>query len=248
MTDSPPAARVFRLQPGATLAAAIGVLLLIGLGIWQLDRLQWKGGLIAERQSRSQAEAIPVPASDADGAALDFQHARAAGSFDHAQELFLAARSLNGNPGYHVVTPLRLADGRTLLVDRGWIPIERKDPAQRAEGQIEGPIEIDGLLRLPRAQNWLEPDNEPQNDIWFWVDLPAMGAEIGVPPDRLLPFFLEAGPAANPGGFPIGGQSRTTLPNDHLQYAITWFALALALVGVWFFYCWRPEGDGGTGR
>jgi len=241
MTDSSSPTRVFRLQPGATVAAAIGVLLLIGLGVWQLDRLAWKTGLIAERQAQSQAAAIPLPPSDADAATLNFRHAKATGRFDNGQELFLAARSLNGNPGYHVVTPFHLDDGRVLLVDRGWIPIERKNPAERAEGQIEGPTGIDGLIRLPRTQNWLEPDNEPQNGIWFWVDLPAMGAEIGVPPERLVPFFLEAGPAANPGGFPIGGQSRTELPNDHLQYAITWFALALGLVGVWFFFCWRPE-------
>jgi len=241
MTDKPTATRVFRLQPGATIAAAIGVLFLIGLGVWQLDRLAWKEGLIAERQAQSQAAAIPLPASDTDPATLNFRHAVATGSFDNTKELLLAARSLNGNPGYHVVTPFHVDDGRVLLVDRGWIPIERKDPAKRAEGQIEGHTAIDGLIRLPRAQNWLEPDNEPQNAIWFWVDLPAMGAEIGVPPERLAPFFLEAGPAENPGGFPIGGQSRTELPNDHLQYAITWFALAVGLIGVWFFFCWRPE-------
>ena len=241
MTDSPRTIRVFRLQRGATIAAGIAFLLLIGLGVWQLERLQWKDALIAERETGSRAAPIELPAGGAELGGLDFRHAHATGSFDHAREMLLAARSMNGNPGYHVVTPFKLDDGRTLLVDRGWIPLDRKDPATRAAGQIAGAAEIDGLIRLPRAQHWLEPDNEPAKAIWYWVDLPAMGAAAGVEADRLAPVYLEAGSAPNPGGFPIGGQSRIELSNDHLQYALTWFALAAGLAGVWFFYCWRPE-------
>jgi len=234
--------RVFRLQPGATVAAAIGIVVMIGLGVWQLERLQWKEGLIAEREAGSTAAPIEIPAQDADLTGLDFRRAEATGAFDHAHEMLLAARSMNGNPGYHVVTPFLMADGRTLLVDRGWIPLEKKDPASRAEGQIAGAATIEGLIRLPRPQHWLEPDNEPAKAMWYWVDLAAMGEAAGVPGGKLAPVYLEAGPAPNPGGFPIGGQSRIELPNDHLQYAITWFALAAALAGVWFFYCWRPVG------
>lgn len=238
--------RVFRLQPGATIAAAVGIVAMIGLGIWQLERLAWKEGLIAEREAGSQAAPVEIPAGDTDLTGLDFRHAHATGRFDHAHEMLLAARSMNGNPGYHVVTPFLLADGRTLLVDRGWIPLERKEPASRAEGEIEGETEIDGLIRLPRPQHWLEPDNEPEKAMWYWVDLDAMGEAAGVAEGELAPVYLEAGPAPNPGGFPIGGQSRIELPNDHLQYAITWFALAAGLAGVWFFYCWRPaEPDAG---
>lgn len=248
MTDNPRPIRVFRLQRGATIAAGIAFLLLIALGVWQLERREWKEALIAEREAGSAAAAIAIPAAGADPTGLDFHRAQAAGSFDHARELLLAARSMNGNPGYHVVTPFQLVDGRTLLVDRGWIPLERKDPAARSEGQVMGRVELDGLIRLPRDQHWLEPDNEPAKAVWYWVDLPAMGAAAGVPEGALAPVYLEAGPASNPGGFPIGGQSRIALPNDHLQYAITWFALAAGLAGVWFFYCWRAEGEGGAAR
>jgi surfeit locus 1 family protein len=244
MSASATSHRVFRLQPGATVAAGIGILVLIGLGIWQLDRLQWKTALIAAREAASTAEPIGVPAQGADLAGLDFRRAHATGQFDHAREMLLAARSMNGNPGYHVVTPFVMTDGRTLLVDRGWIPPERQDPARRAEGQIAGETEVEGLIRLPRAQHWLEPDNDPAHGTWFWVDPAAMGEAAGVPEGKLAPVYLEAGPAPNPGGFPIGGQSRVALPNDHLQYAITWFALAAGLAGVWFFYCWRPEEEG----
>src|SRR5258705_9145226 len=205
------AGRVFRPKPGATIAAGIVFVILIGLGVWQLQRLTWKEGLITERYDRSTAEAIDLPAAGADLSQIDFRHARDTGRFDHAHEMFLAARSMNGNTGYHVVTPFELADGRTLLVDRGWIPLERKDPAKRAEGQIEGDVTIDGLLRLQRAKTWLEPDNQPKDNLWFWVDLPAMAAYLGLPPEQVTPFFLEAGPAPNPRGFPLRGESRPRL-------------------------------------
>ena len=236
------AGRVFRPKPGATTAAGIVFVILIGLGVWQLQRLTWKENLIAERHDRSTAEAIEVPGPGADLGELDFRHAKATGRFDHGHEMFLAARSLNGNPGYHVMTPFKLADGRTLLIDRGWIPLERKDAAKRAEGQVEGEVTIDGLLRLQRAKNWLEPDNQPKDNLWFWVDLPAMAAYLKLGPDQVTPFYLEAGKAPNPGGFPIGGQSRTELPNDHLQYALTWFSFAVTLAVIWFLYHWKkPE-------
>ena len=159
--------------------------------------------------------------------------------------MFLAARSMNGNPGYHVVTPFKLADGRTLLVDRGWVPLERKNPPQRADGQVLGEITIDGLLRLQRPKTWLEPDNQPKDNLWFWVDLPAMADYLGLPPDQVTPFFLEAGPAPNPGGFPIGGQARINLPNDHLQYAITWALLALSLAVVYVIFHLKLERERG---
>lgn len=237
------AGRVFRPKPGATIAAGIVLVVLIGLGVWQLQRLTWKEGLIAERHDRSTAAAIELPPAGADTSQLDFRHAQATGSFDHAHEMFLAARSMNGNPGYHVVTPFKLADGRTLLVDRGWIPLERKNPAQRADGQLLGEITIDGLLRLQRPKTWLEPDNQPKDNLWFWIDLPAMADYLGLPPDQVTPFFLEAGPAPNPGGFPIGGQSRTELPNDHLQYALTWFSFAVILAVIWFLYHWKTPAE-----
>ena len=237
------AGRVFRPKPGATIAAGIVLLILIGLGVWQLQRLTWKEGLIAERHDRSTAAAIELPAAGADTSQLDFRHARATGSFDHAHEMFLAARSMNGNPGYHVVTPFKLADGRTLLVDRGWVPLERKNSPQRADGQVLGEITIDGLLRLQRPKTWLEPDNQPKDNLWFWVDLPAMADYLGLPSDQVTPFFLEAGPAPNPGGFPIGGQSRTELPNDHLQYALTWFSFAVILAVIWFLYHWKTPAE-----
>ncbi|HYB10871.1 MAG TPA: SURF1 family protein [Alphaproteobacteria bacterium] len=226
----------FRFRPTfwPTVFTVPSLIILIGLGTWQLERLHWKENLIAERALRSTSAPIPLPAENALPDSYDFSKTQVRGEFRNDKEMYLAARSLNGNVGYHVVTPLRLDDGSTILVDRGWIPIERKDPSTRSTGEIAGTVTLEGLLRRGQKQNWLVPDNEPQNDIWFYVDIPAMAkwANLG----GVRPYFVDAGPDPNPGGYPIGGQSPIDLPNNHLQYAITWYSFAVSLGVIYVIY------------
>ena len=140
------------------------------------------------------------------------------------------------------MTPLALDDGQTLLVNRGFVPASRKEPATREAGQVAGPVEIAGILRrADPPRGWLVPQNRPGDNFWFYVDVPAMAETVHL--DRILPFYIEAGPGPNPGGFPIGGQTRVALPNDHLQYAITWYLFALTLLVIYFIYHYQnPEG------
>lgn len=238
----------FRPTLWPTVFTIPALLVLVGLGTWQLERLQWKTALIAEIQGRVSVPAEPLPAMLAaagdDLPSVQYRRVSLTGAFRHDAEMYLAARSMNGNVGYHVVTPFDLADGGTVLVDRGWVPPERKLPAQRPEGQVDGEVTIEGVVRVPRAEkSWLQPDNEPHNNMWFWVDLPAMAehARLGAVGTDLAPVYVEAGPAENPGGFPIGGQTRVNLPNDHLQYAITWYALAVILAVIYVIYHRKPR-------
>ena len=226
-----------RLRPllGPTLFTLPAVLLMLALGIWQLERLQWKTALIAERAERTHAAPVPLPAAGDDLAAAEYRRVALSGSFDHDRELDLAARSHLGVPGYHIVTPFRLADGRTVLVDRGWVPNNRRDPKTRAAGQLAGEVTLDGLIRVPVAKGWLVPDNEPGHHVWFWFDLPAMARQAGIA-GPLAPVFVDAAAAPIPGGYPLGGETILTLPNDHLQYAITWFALAIVLVVIYLVF------------
>lgn len=221
------------------------IAVMLGLGVWQLDRLAWKNDLIAEIQSRMAAAPAPLDAVLAEAGddltVAQYRRVSVTGEFLNDRELYLAARSMNGNPGYHVMTPFRETDGTVVLVDRGWVPVERKLPDARAEGQIDGPVTLDALIRVPRGEKaWFQPDNEPANNMWYWFDLPAMRAHAGAAADAPA-VYLEAGPAENPGGFPIGGQTRVNLPNDHLQYAITWFALAIILAVIYVIYHRRPR-------
>ncbi len=218
---------------------------LVALGAWQIQRLHWKEGLIAERLDRSTAPAMALPDPLAAPEELAFTRVRVRGAFRHEREMYLAARSFAGSPGLHVVTPMILEDGRTLMVDRGWVPETRKDPATRPDGQVEGPVVLEGLLRTGGwpGPSWMMPENLPGENIWFWVDPPAMAAAAGLS-QPVIEAYLDAGPAENPGGWPKGGQTRVTLPNDHLGYAITWFALAIALAVIYVIY--HLQGQGGS--
>src|SRR5262245_15814166 len=155
---------------------------LLGLGTWQLERLQWKEALIADRTARTSARPTerPPPGQLSSLGDLDFGHATVAGQFLHDREMYVAARTMEGSVGFQIVTPLQMADGHVVLVNRGWVPANRKDPAKRAEGQVAGTVTVDGAIRVPRPRTWLQrqlvPDNDPVKNFWFWNDLAAMGA------------------------------------------------------------------------
>jgi surfeit locus 1 family protein len=221
----------FRPRLVPTLIAASGIVLLLGLGTWQLFRLAEKNAINEFRAARIAAPAVPLPAYVDDVASWEFRRVTVTGTFDHDQELRVNARSQRGNAGYDLVTPLRRAEGPPVLVNRGWVPYARKDAATRQEGQVVGQVSVDGILRTEPRKGWLMPDNDAARNEWFWFDLPAMRQAAGV--SDAAPFYVEAGPAPNPGGFPIGGQTIAQLPSNHLQYALTWFALAIALAVIY---------------
>jgi surfeit locus 1 family protein len=222
----------FRPALWPTVIALPGVLILIALGTWQLDRLAWKTAVNTHRQSAATAEPVPLPGSLAEATAMTFRRVRVEGRFRHEDERYVGASSEKGQLGFHVVTPLELSDGRVLLVNRGFVPSELKDPRRRAEGQLAGTVMVEGLIRVPPVgkPSWLAPENHPEANMWFWVDPAAMAPGA-------LPFYLDATAAPpNPGGWPQGGVTRLALPNDHLQYAITWYSLAVALAVIYVLY------------
>lgn len=214
-----------RLVP--TLIAGVGVVLLLALGTWQVFRLVEKNAINDFRVARAAAAATPLPARIDNIGAWGFRRISVAGTFLHDRELYIHGRSQRGNVGYDIVTPFQRNDGPAVLINRGWVSYDRKAPATRQEGQVSGPVTVEGILRTEPRKGWLMPDNDPAKNIWFWFDLPAMKQAAGVP--DAAPFYIEAGIAPNPGGFPIGGQTIIALPNNHLQYALTWYALAVAL-------------------
>jgi len=222
-----------------TACTLAGLALLIGLGVWQLKRLAWKEGLIAEIETRAKGE--PIPLQDAiavsrEGRDPSYYRVRVDGRFDNAKELYLYSVA-EERVGWHVITPLTSPDGTVVLVDRGFVPDALRDPAKRAEGEIEGPVTVTGLARTPEIHGAFVPDNEVAANRWFWRDLAGMTHALysaGAP--AVAPFFLEAEKTDVPGGWPEGGQTHLELPNNHLQYAITWFLLAGALVVVYLIY------------
>ena len=225
-----------------TLFTAPAVLLLLALGFWQVERLFWKQDLIAQRQAAMAAAPVAAPRSWEEARGMELRHVTDEGAFLNDKEIFIGATSEAGRQGYHVLTPLLELGGRVVFVNRGFIPAELKEPAKRAAGQIAGTVRVQGLLRLPPAEKpaWFLPDNRPDLNYWFWVDLPAMSAADKL--DRVAPFYIDADATANPGGWPKGGVTRLVLPNDHMQYATTWFSLAVALIVIYVLFHRRNTG------
>ncbi|MFO1081208.1 MAG: SURF1 family protein [Reyranellaceae bacterium] len=234
---------MIRLRPAfwPTLISLPILVVALGLGLWQMERLAWKRDIL-DRIATNQA-APPLTLDEllrGDPLRHEYGRVTVKGAFLYDREYYLAARSLRNKVGLQVVVPLRTEDGRIVMFDRGWLPQERKDPASRAEGQVAGPVTLTGIVRRNQERRQFAPENEPGRNVWFHVDVPLMRQLSGGKPDaKLDSFFLEADAAANPGGLPIGGQTRLDIPNDHLQYALTWFLIALALVGVYLSYHWE---------
>ena len=234
---------MIRLRPALwpTLISLPILVLSLGLGIWQMERREWKRDIL-DRIAVNQA-AAPLTLDEllqGDPLRHEYGRVKVAGTFLHDKEFYLAARSLGNKVGLQVVTPLKTDEGQVVLFDRGWIPQEQKDPARRAAGQLAGRVELTGIVRRTQIRPRFAPENVPDRNVWFHVDVPLMRSMAGGKPDpRLDAFFLEADATPNPGGVPIGGQTRLNIPNDHLQYAITWFLIAAALVGVYLAYHWE---------
>lgn len=223
----------FRPTVGSTIAAVIGIAVMLGLGSWQVYRLGWKNDLIAERTAQLEAAPTPLPTAAADLPGIMWHPVEITGRFLHDKELHLGARSQRGNVGLHILTPLVRDDGTTVLVNRGWVPPEKKEPDTRADAQLPGNVTVRGIATPGAGKNVFTPDNDPVKNYWLYVDYGQMSAAVG---RDLQPVVVDADETPNPGGFPIGKQTRLDLPNDHLGYAITWYALALALAAVYVLW------------
>ena len=234
----------FRPRLAPTLFTIPVVAVLVALGVWQLQRLEWKSRLIAERATAVAAAPVSPPKTLAEARALEFHRVTVEGVFLHDKEILRNAIAAKGEAGFDVLTPLREEGGRIVFVNRGFVPTELKDRATRPTGQLAGTVRVSGLLRVPPQEKpgWFIPDNRPDRNAWFWIDLPAMAAADGLA--NVAPFYIDADAAPTPGGWPKGGMTPLALPNDHLQYAITWFSLAAALVVIYLVYHNRGGGPG----
>jgi surfeit locus 1 family protein len=221
----------------------LGLAALIGLGLWQLDRLAWKEGLIAEVAARVAAPPVDAPPqADWTGLAPDdyeYRHVRLGGVYEFSRQV-LVFRALDnprgrfGGPGFLVLTPLRLADGAHVIVNRGFVPQDQKDRFIAPAEDGSGPTIVTGLMRSSESRTWFTPADDPARGQWFTRDPGAIAAALKL--QRAAPFTIDADAAGSPGDLPQGGETILAFPNNHLGYAFTWFGMALALAGVFAAY------------
>jgi surfeit locus 1 family protein len=235
-----------RARPGVlepTIFTIVGVALLIGLGIWQLDRKVWKENLIAVMTMRLMAPPENLPARE-NWARLTPQH-------DEFHRVGFPARFLAGQqglvysagsafrpdvkgPGYWVFAPARLADGSGVIVNRGFVPLDRKDAAESVPA---GRTDIVGIIRWPETRGLFTPADNLKDNVWYLRDIAAMAAAKHWV--NIAPFYIDQESPAPPGGLPKLGKLVVNLPDNHLQYAITWLGLALVLAGIYLVWLIR---------
>jgi surfeit locus 1 family protein len=214
------------------IAAALVFAVLAALGTWQLERRSWKLGLIERVSTRVHAPPVAAPGRGewplVTAADHEYRHVRVTGVFLNDRETQVTASTELG-PGYWVLTPLQLPDGTLVLVNRGFVPTDRRDPATRRAGEIAGETTVTGLLRITEPGGTLLRSNDPSADRWYSRDVAAIAAARGL--TNIAPYFIDADAASNGPDSPVGGLTVITFHNNHLIYAITWYSLALMLAG-----------------
>ncbi len=204
----------------------------VALGVWQLERRVWKLDLIAQVDARVHAPAVapPAPPDWPTVSAADDQYRRVQvrGVFLHDRETLTQAATALG-AGYWVLTPLRTDQGFTVLINRGFVSPERRDPASRTDGQVGGEQTVTGLLRITEPKGGFLRANDPANDRWRSRDVEAIAQARGL--GDVAPYFIDAETVRDPSAWPRGGLTVIRFPNSHLVYALTWFGMALLSLG-----------------
>lgn len=212
--------------------ALVAIVGLIALGAWQLERRDWKLHLIAQVEQRVEAAALaaPGPANwpTISGDNDEYRHVQATGHFLNDRETLVEAVTERGS-GFWVVTPLVTDQGFTVLINRGFVPSEKRDVATRAAGQIDTETSVTGLLRITEPGGGFLRANDSKGNRWYSRDVAAIAAARQL--TETAPYFIDADATPNAGGLPVGGLTVVAFPNNHLIYALTWFALALMLMG-----------------
>jgi len=228
------------------LAAAVLFAILAALGTWQLNRLQWKNAMIAQVDTRTKLAPAPAPSPDlwADLNHDDYEYlpVKVTGCFLHDKEAHIytvlkRGKSAYFGSGFLVMTPLVTDEGWTVMVNRGFVPNKFRDPASRPAGSSPSPVTIEGLFRKNQSRNAFTPQDDLSKNIWYTRDPVKMALNAGIASDRIAPFSIDAFASMTPpDGLPQAGQTRLHFPNNHLQYVLTWYGLALALAGVVFAF------------
>jgi surfeit locus 1 family protein len=227
------------------LCVGLALALLLSLGFWQTRRLQWKEALISRADSRLRAAPAALPPPDQwaqlSPEEYEYRHVQAKGAFDHAHSALVYTQAPPGGglePGFLVLTPLRLDNGGAVLVNRGFIAKSKLDQGAWKSEPV-GSVVVAGLMRAPQGRNMFTPEDDPQRGLWYTADAVKIAGALGIA--DAAPFLVQQDPAADyaltaPEGLLRTPTEAVDIPNNHFSYAVTWFSLAAALAVVFVFY------------
>lgn len=219
---------------------ALGVL--VSLGNWQMERMAWKADLIKLVNERVASPAISFKELVQRSPKLEdvrFQPVRLRGTFDHSEErhYFLPYK---GKVGWHIITPFILETGEIVLVDRGFVPDALKEAKERPKGLITGLQEIEGLVRLSEERNYFSPLNDVRQNKWYVRDLKELYGSLKMSEggQSAWPFMVDQKRVGTSGEWPLPGVTKVTFTDKHFGYALTWYGLALTLIGVFLAFAY----------
>lgn len=213
--------------------AAFG--LTLALGTWQVKRLEWKLGVIeALAEANKQAPVAALPTDEAELKALQFHKISLKGRWLGDIEFHIAPRYLHDKFGYWIVTPLVLKDGRTLLVNRGWVPGDKKLASTRPETAVKGNATITGLVRIGPERNYFTPASQPLKNVWFGRDTEQMAAFAEL--KNVVPAMVDIVGEQDLKKLPVPSDGIIRVRNDHVSYIITWYGIALGILVIFLVY------------
>lgn len=224
-----------RFQPKTvpSLIAGAMFIVLIGLGMWQVERLAWKNEMISAIKEKMSMKPVPLPEKIKDPSSWEHRRVSMVGNFMHGSDFLVRPRTLDGKPGYHMITPFQRASGGIVLVNRGWISDELMKKAQNLSGMRR----LEGVIEVPMKSDFT-PDNNPAKEEWYWADIGAMAKTAKL--KNVIPVLVTL-PAGKAGVYPVGGKLRVEdIPNNHQQYAVFWFAMAFILAIIWVLSSLNP--------
>jgi surfeit locus 1 family protein len=245
MTMTTPAPGSFKPPLAATAMMMIGLVVLIQLGQWQMDRLRWKNDLIAAIETAYQADPQNTPLTrtrletlKSQGIVFDYGTVR--GTYLHAAEIAIGPRTHQGKPGYHIITPLRLADATDtlVLVNRGWVPLDQAQRLTRADTRHRAASVIIGTVRAIPKPNPMTPANDPARDQWFQIDPAQIAAHFKLDASILDHVMIYAESETPSFPLPVAHEKGWMPENNHLGYALFWFGMALVLVVIYGIRFW----------
>lgn len=225
------------------LLALVAMVTFVGLGTWQIQRKAWKEGLIESLEQRLSVPPVDLPPRERwaklDPAKEEFRRVKFSAAFAPGAEALVytsgsALRSDVSGPGYWVFAPAQLASGERVVVNRGFVPQGQRDPATGEAGASGGRIDLVGVMRWPESRGVFSPNDDPGHNLWFVRDPSAIAAAKGW--GEVAPFYVELESPQPPGGLPRAGPLKVNLRNEHLQYAITWYGLALVIAATFVFW------------
>ena len=211
-----------------------GVVLMVGFGTWQLQRLEWKENLILQIEEGLKQSPVALPLLLKGISEVEYKRYKVTGIFQHDKEMHLFSTNLNGKPGYHIYTPLIRPNGAPVILNRGWVPEELKEQESRQGGLTKGLVTLNGIARLSRARTMFVPENNIKSNRWYYANIGEMATASSL--ETVVPIFLEAESTSGDFNWPRGGITRVNLPNRHLEYVFTWYSFAATLLVIFILF------------